>query len=112
MTPEYIIGVVVTIVISVIGYLLKRQDDAAEKRIAELETTTRDQITQQARDEVKWDNQSLINVEVKKSIEDTAVLKSQVNQIHHSIDELKTDFKDFRSDFRDFINEWKKESKY
>lgn len=108
MTPETIIGVVVTIVISVIGYLLKRQDDAAEKRITELETTTRDQIIQQARDEVKWDSQQLLNAKVEETIKQTAVLQSQVSNIMR---EMKDDIKDLRTEFKDFRDDWKKESK-
>lgn len=107
MTPEITFGLIVTIIIAVIGYLLKSKNDLIDNQIAALEKASLQQLTQQARDEVKWDQQQLVNNKVDISREQTVILKSQVNTIHSSIDDLKSDFKEIRTDLKQFIADFK-----
>jgi septal ring factor EnvC (AmiA/AmiB activator) len=93
MTPE-IIGVGITIIMAIVGYLLKNKDDVADSRITKLESHQHHHSTQQARDDVKWENQTITNAKVDVNQNETAVLKSQVSSLHNSVDELKQDIKE------------------
>ncbi len=84
----------VSLVAAVFGYLIKNQIQAAQKRVDSLETFNQQHAKQQARDDVRWENQVIVNNKVDLNQNDTAVLKSQVSSLHNSVDELKKDIKE------------------
>jgi outer membrane murein-binding lipoprotein Lpp len=92
--PIELIVLGISLIAAGFGWLVTTQIKNASTRVSHLESHQQVFSTQQARDDVKWENQLIVNAKVDINQNETAVLKSQVSTLHGSVDELKKDIKE------------------
>jgi outer membrane murein-binding lipoprotein Lpp len=92
--PIELIVLGISLIAAGFGWLITTQIKNASSRVSHLESHQHIFSTQQARDDVKWENQLIVNAKVDINQNETAVLKSQVTTLHGSVDELKKDIKE------------------